>query len=115
MKRTIVLLLAALLAAGNAIAAICENAELVKGKGWVYTPVPCPVDPEESAREKRCGKDYQALRVGMTLARFEQCWEALAFETETVNATGRTEVWRSTFYWIQARRGKIVGYTRRTY
>jgi hypothetical protein len=110
------LLIAALLLVFSAAhAATCENAELVKGKGWVYTPVPCPVDKEEVAREKACGKDYRALRVGMTLARFEQCYEALSYETETVTKAGTTEIYHSTFYWIQARGGKIVGYTRRTW
>lgn len=92
----------------------CENAELVPGKGWVYTPVKCPVDKDEAAKEKACGKDYGALRVGMSIQRFEQCNEALSLESETVTSAGRTEIYLSTFYWIQARSGKIVSYTRRT-
>lgn len=93
----------------------CESARLDPEKGWIYTPYPCPVDPEEVTKEKTCGKDYGELRVGMSLKRFEQCNEALIQETETVTKSGRTEVYRSTFYWIQARNGKIVSYTRRRY
>lgn len=110
-----ILFLVALSLSGSAFAASCESAALVPGKGWVYTPVPCPVDPDEVAKEKACGKDFGALRIGMSLKRFEQCNEALALETESVTKDGRTEVYRSTFYWIQARGGKIVGYTRRTF
>lgn len=93
----------------------CESANLVPEKGWVYTPYPCPVDTDEVVKEKTCGKDYGELRIGMSLKRFEQCNEALVQETETVTKGGRTEVYRSTFFWIQARNGKIVSYTRRTY
>lgn len=113
-----ILFLVALSTAGAAIAGkrieTCENAELVPGKGWVYTPVKCAVEPGEAAKEKACGKDFGELRVGMSVKRFEQCNEALSLESESVTSAGRTEVYLSTFYWIQARNGKIVGYTRRT-
>lgn len=93
----------------------CEEGDIVPGKGWVYTKVPCPVDPDEVAKEKACGKDYGALRIGITLKRFEQCNEALAYETTTVSKAGKVDVYRSTFYWVQVQGGKVVGYTRRTF
>lgn len=118
MRNTVIVLCTLLLAttahAGKRIES-CEAAELVPDKGWVYTPYPCPVDADEAAKEKTCGKDYGELRVGMTLKRVEQCLEALAFETETVSKAGKVETYRSTFYWIQARNGRVVSYTRRTY
>lgn len=94
---------------------ICEEGDVVPDKGWVYKQVPCPVDREEQAKEKACGKDYGELRIGMTLKRFEQCNEALSFETEAVTKAGTVEIYHSTFYWIHARGGRIVAYSRRTY
>lgn len=91
----------------------CESARLDPQKGWVYTPIPCKEDPDEVKRGKVCGKDHGALRVGMTVKRFEQCNEALTLQTETVTAQGLTQTYRSTFHWIHVRDGKIVGYTRR--
>lgn len=117
MKKLIALFLLSIFAAA-AHAAPCEVASLVPGKGWEYRAVPCEKEPfaEDDARKKKaCGKDYGALRIGMTRTRVQQCYEALSFETETVTAAGTTEIWRSTFQWIQVRDGRVVGFTRRTY
>lgn len=95
-----------------------------KGR-WNSEPIDCPAGAkqktfeqverdEEAAKEKTCGRDYGKLRVGMSLQRFEQCNEPLSLETETMTKDGRTEVYSSTFHWIQSRNGKIVSYTRRT-
>ena len=73
------------------------------------------VDREEEAVQKRkCGKDFKALRVGMTVDRFEECNEALSYVTDTVGKGGVVETYRSTFYFIHAQQGRVVSYTRRT-
>ena len=69
----------------------------------------------EAKQKKACGKDFDQLRVGMTLARFEQCNESLSFVTESFTQGGAIETYRSTFYWINARNGRVVSYTRRTH
>lgn len=56
-----------------------------------------------------------ALRIGMTLDRFEECHEALSYVTDAVGKGGVVEIHRSTFYFIHAQNGRIVGYTRRTH
>ncbi len=68
---------------------------------------------EREARRRKCGKDFEALRIGMTLDRYEECTEAVDHVTQTVSQSGVTEVYRSTFYLIQARDGRIVSFTRR--
>jgi len=69
---------------------------------------------EELAAQKRtCGRDFQAMRIGMRLDRFEECNEALSFITETVSKGSVVETYRSTFYLIHARDGRIVAWTRR--
>lgn len=70
---------------------------------------------EEAAKEKACGKDYGELRVGMTIKRFEQCNEAVTFETETISKDGSIKLYSSTFWWIRVKSGRIVSYTRRTF
>lgn len=70
---------------------------------------------EESVKKSKCGKDFMALRVGMTLDRFKECHEALAYVTETVGKDGTVETYRSTFYLIDAKGGRIVSYTKRRY
>lgn len=103
-----------------------EKMEIIGGKKWItFEAVPCPpgkqktveqIQREENAAQKRkCGKDFMALRVGMTLDRFEECHEALAYVTETVGKNGTVETYRSTFYLIDARGGKIVSYTKRRF
>lgn len=93
-------------------------------KGWqIIETVPCApgmqktvqqVEREElAAKRKLCGKDFQAMRIGMTLARFEECTDGLVFETETVSKGGSVEIYRSTFHFIHAKDGRIVSYTRR--
>lgn len=114
MKTVIALLLVLVSGFAHAVntESVCESAELTRD-GWKYTPYPCPVDPDEAAQARRCGKDFNAIRVGMNLKRFEQCSEALAYVTETVVGGVRVETWRSTIYFIHARDGRIIGYTRR--
>lgn len=118
MNKIVVVLCALLLAtaahAGKRIET-CEEGDIVPGKGWVYKQVPCPVDADEVAKEKACGKDYGELRVGMSVQRFEQCNEALIHETERVSEAGRIDIYRSTFYLIHARNGRITAYQRRTF
>ncbi len=70
---------------------------------------------EEAARKKQCGKDYKAMHIGMTLDRFEQCTDGLIYITDTVIKGAVLESYRSTFYIIHAKDGKIVAYTRRTH
>ena len=70
---------------------------------------------EESAKKRKCGKDFMALRVGMALDRFEECHEALSHVTDTVSKDGKVETYRSTFYLINAKDGRIVSYTKRRY
>lgn len=112
MKSIAPLLLAVFSFAHAGVHETCEEAKLGKN-GWEYTQVPCPVDPEEVAKKKQCGKDYRVLRIGMTVERFEQCNESLSYVTDTIASTGVTESYRSTFYYIHVRGGKIVSYTRR--
>lgn len=69
---------------------------------------------DQAAKKGKCGKDFMGIRVGMTLDRFELCHEAISFVTETTDKSGLIETYRSTFYFINARDGKIVSYTRRT-
>lgn len=69
---------------------------------------------EDAAKKSKCGKDFMALRVGMTLDRFEECHEALSYVTETTDKNGLIETYRSTFYIIHFAKGRVVSYTRRT-
>lgn len=101
----------------------CSKEEVINGSTYI-TDVPCPpgkrktieqIEREEQAAKKRkCGKDYNALRVGMKLSRIEQCYEEPAFVTETTSAGGTVETYRGTFYFIHVQDGRVVGYTRRT-
>lgn len=70
---------------------------------------------EEAAQRKLCGKDFGKIRVGMSLDRFEQCTDGLAYITETVTKSGVVETYRSTFFLVHAADGKIVGFTKRTH
>lgn len=91
--------------------------------GTIFQDVPCApgqqktmrqVEEEENAaKRKACGKDYGKLKVGMTLDRFEQCTEALVFVTDRVDGAGVLEIYRSTFYVIESRDGRIVAFSRR--
>jgi len=69
---------------------------------------------ERAAKKKACGRDFETLRIGMKLTRFEQCTDGTSFVTETVTKQRVVEVYRSTFYWLHVVDGVIVGYTRRT-
>lgn len=108
-----VLLAATAANAGRYAGEICEDAHFDSKTGWTYRPVPCKEDPDEVKRGKVCGKDHGALRVGMTIKRFEQCNEALTLEGETVTAAGVTQIYASTFHMIRARDGKIISYSSR--
>lgn len=70
-------------------------------------------EAEEAAQKKKCGKDFGKLRVGMTLGRYEECTDGVIFMTETVSKGAVVETYRSTFYFIHARDGLIVAFTRR--
>lgn len=107
-----------------------ESCEVMKKVDGVLTSVqvPCsqvkrPTTPdqeaalqkqrdEQAARKRKCGKDFEALRIGMSLDRYEECTEALDYVTETVTKTGIVKTYRSTFYLIQSAGGKIISYTR---
>lgn len=128
MKSAAILFLSIFISLGAAAAESCYEAKKVDG---VLTPVKVPCDQvkragnpaqqaamqaqaeEREARRRKCGKDFEALRIGMTLDRYEECTEALDHVTQTVTQAGTTETYRSTFYLIQARDGRIVSYTRR--
>lgn len=71
-------------------------------------------EKEEVARKKKCGKDFNALRIGLSIDRYEECsWGGLVYLTETVTGSGVVEIYRSPFYIIHARDGRIVSFTRR--
>lgn len=125
------LILAAVLAciAGSAFTA--ETCEVMRKVNGVLTPVqvPCsqvrrPTTPEQEAalnrqrdqeaeQQRKCGADFGKLRVGMTLARYEECSEAVSYVTEKVSSAGTVEVYRGMFYYIEARNGTVVAFTRR--
>lgn len=103
-----------------------EKTEIINGKEWItFETVPCQPGKqktveqiqreEEAAQKRKCGKDFMALRVGMTLDRFEECHEALSYVTDTVSKDGKIETYRSTFYLINTKDGRIVSYTKRRY
>lgn len=71
-------------------------------------------EEEEAVQKRKCGKDFQQLRVGMSVQRFEDCYEALSYVNDTVSGGGGVETYRSTFYFIYVKNDRIVGYTRRT-
>lgn len=124
-------LLISVLLAGAALpsmaAETCEVMRKVDGvlKG---VQVPCsqvkrPTTPEQeaalkadrdelAAKKRQCGKDFEALRIGMLVARFEQCTDGLVYVTDTVTKEGTFTTYRSKFYLIQTAGGKIVAYSR---
>lgn len=128
MKSAAILFLFLVTSFGASAAESCYEAKKIDG---VLTPVKVPCDQvkragnpeqqaamktqadEREARRRKCGKDFEALRIGMTLDRYEECTEAVDHVTQTVSQSGVTEVYRSTFYLIQARDGRIVSFTRR--
>lgn len=69
---------------------------------------------EEAAQQRRCGKDYQVLRIGMKFSRFQDCSWGAVYETRTTTAQGVVDVYRGTFDYIYVKDGRIVGYTKRT-
>lgn len=92
---------------------------------WNSVVIDCPpghkqktyeqVEREETAQKKRrCGKDFEKLRIGMSLERFEQCTDGVVFVTDSMTANGMVETYRSTFHYLLVKNGRIVSYTRRT-
>lgn len=99
--------------------------EETDAKGRVMqTTVPCPPGKrktieqrqreEDAVKKNKCGKDFMALRVGMTFDRVEECNEALSYVTETTGKDGLVETYRSTFYLIRFSNDQVVSFTRRT-
>ena len=68
---------------------------------------------EVAIQKKQCGKNYKAIRIGMSLDLFESCTDGLIFISETVTESGVVEKYRSTFYIIQAKDDRIIAYSRR--
>lgn len=100
-----------------------EKEAVLEGKKWLtLESVPCKPGQkseeqierdEESAQKRKCGKDYQRLRIGMKLTRLEDCVGA-TYETETVTEKGRVETYRTTFDWVHVKNGVVIGFTKRT-
>lgn len=111
-------------------ASAAETCEVMRKVNGVLTgvQVPCselkrPTTPdqdaalkaerdEQAAKKRQCGKDFEALRIGMSVSRFEQCTDGLVYVTDTVTKDGTVQTYRSTFYLIQVSNGKIISYTR---
>lgn len=67
----------------------------------------------ETAKKRKCGKDYNTLRIGMTLDNLEQCVGAV-YMTKTVIKGGAVETYRTAFDWVHVQNGRVVSYTERT-
>lgn len=124
----LVLAVLAVLMAGTAAAG--EMCEVMRKADGVLTSVQVPCSQvrrattpeheaalasdrqEAAARKRQCGKDFEALRVGMTLKRYEQCTGGLVFVTDTTSKEGVVKTYRSTFYLIDAKGGRVVSFTR---
>lgn len=70
-------------------------------------------EEERAERQRKCGKDFEALRIGMSFERYEECTEEPSLIGEAVTKDGMIENYRGTFYLIRVQNGRIVGYTRR--
>lgn len=68
---------------------------------------------EEAAKKLKCGKDYNTLRIGMTLEHLKQCVGAI-YTTKTVGRGGVVETYRTTFDLVHVQNGRVIGYTERT-
>lgn len=68
---------------------------------------------EEAARKRKCGKDYDTLRIGMTLDHLEQCVGAI-YTTKTVGKGGVVATYRTMFDWVHVQNGRVISYTERT-
>lgn len=106
--------------------ALCfkERVETVNGKkSTIGEAVPCPPGKqktveqiqreEDSALKRKCGKDYGALRIGMSIKRLEECTGAVLL-TQTVDKAGRVDTYRTNFDWVNVQNGKVISYTERT-
>lgn len=71
-------------------------------------------DQEEAAQKRKCGKDFGAIRVGMAIARLQECTGA-AYVTETVSKDGVVETYQTQFDIVDVKNGKVVSYTKRRY
>lgn len=102
-----------------------ERTEVKDGKtSLVITVVPCApgqqktieqVQREEAdAKKRKCGKDYMAIRIGMSIDRLEEC-NGAAYVTETVSKGGVVETYRTVFDWVYVQNGRVVGYTKRKF
>lgn len=125
------LIVSVVLGSSISTALAAETCEVMKKVNGVLTSVqvPCsqvrrPTTPEQEAalnrqrtqeaeQQRKCGSDFGKLRIGMTLDRYEECTEAVDYVTERVSNAGKVEVYRGMFYYIEAREGKIVAFTRR--
>lgn len=67
---------------------------------------------EEADQKRKCGKDYQRLRIGMKISRLQECSGATYF-TKTVSADGVVETYRAMFDWVFVKNGVVTGYTER--
>lgn len=110
---TLAMLATAAWANAGSSAESCEEMRKVDGR-MVFVSVPCVQSEEDTAKKRKCGKDFMALHVGMTMDRFEECNEALSYVTETTDKNGLIETYRSTFYFIHFSKDKVVSFTRRT-
>lgn len=66
-------------------------------------------------QEKACGRDYQNPRIGMSYERAEQCLGVLSFHGEILAERGPTDVYKSQWYIVHFRGGKLVAAARRKY
>lgn len=101
----------------------CSQTTKTADGSTLIETIPCPSGQqktiqqiqreEEAAQKKKCGKDFGKLRIGMALNRYEECTEALVFVTDTVSKGAVVETYRGMFYFVHAKDGRIVAFTRR--
>ncbi len=93
-------------------------------KGWtIFESIPCPPgqrktinqlqNEEESAQKRKCAKDFGAIRIGMSIDRLEECTGA-AYVTKTVVKGSMIETYRTMFYWVNVKNGRVISFTERT-
>ncbi len=69
---------------------------------------------DEARKERRCGKQYGRVLIGMSYDRVEDCLEGLAYASRTTTASGEIETYYSTFYLINFKDDKVVSFSRRS-
>ena len=67
---------------------------------------------EEATQKRKCGKDYMAIRIGMTIKRLDDCTGA-AYINQTVTQDGVIETYRTMFKYVNVKNGKVISYTNR--